>query len=86
MSFLSIFFLIALPLALSPVVLHLFDRRRNVTIEWGAMQFLVEASTQRTSSRRLKQWLLLALRMLAVAALILALARPLLPEIGRAHV
>lgn len=79
MSFLSIFFLIALPLALSPVVLHLFDRRRNVTIEWGAMQFLVEASTQRTSSRRLKQWLLLALRMLAVAALILALARPLLP-------
>ena len=79
MSFLSIFFLIALPLALSPVVLHLFDRRRNVTIEWGAMQFLVEANTQRTSARRLKQWLLLALRMLAVAALILALARPMLP-------
>ncbi len=35
-------------------------------IEWGAMQFLEEASTQRTSARRLKQWLLLALRMLAV--------------------
>lgn len=79
MSFLSIIFLAALPLAFSPVLLHLFDRRRKVMIEWGAMQFLEEASTQRTSARRLKQWLLLALRMLAVAALVLALARPMLP-------
>ncbi len=79
MSFLSVFFLMAMPLALTPVVLHLFDRRRKVTIEWGAMQFLVEATTQKTSARRLKQWLLLALRMLAVAALVLALARPMLP-------
>ncbi len=79
MTFLSTFFLLALPLALAPVLLHLFDRRRNVTVEWGAMQFLVEATTQRTSARKLKQWLLLALRMLAVAALVLALARPLLP-------
>lgn len=79
MSFLSIIFLAALPLALSPVLLHLLDRRRKVTIEWGAMQFLEEATTQRTSARRLKQWLLLALRMLAVAALVLALARPMLP-------
>lgn len=79
MTFLSVFFLIAMPLALTPVVLHLFDRRRSVTIEWGAMQFLEEATTQRTSARRLKQWLLLALRMLAVSALVLALARPMLP-------
>ena len=79
MTFLSVFFLMAMPLALAPVVLHLFDRRRKVTIEWGAMQFLEEATTQRTSARKLKQWLLLALRMLALAALVLALARPLLP-------
>jgi hypothetical protein len=79
MTFLSTIFLLALPLALAPVVLHLFDRRRNVTIEWGAMQFLVDASTQRTSARRLKHWLLLLLRMLAVAALVTALARPMLP-------
>ena len=76
MIFLSTIFLIALPLALAPILLHLFDRRRNVTIEWGAMEFLLEASTRRTSSRKLKQWLLLLLRVLAVAALVLALAQP----------
>ena len=79
MSFLSITFLVALPLALAPILLHLFDRRRNVTIEWGAMEFLVDAATRRTSARKLKQWLLLALRVLAIAALIFALARPKLP-------
>lgn len=79
MSFLSIAFLFALPLVAAPLLLHLFDRRRNETVQWGAMQFLMEASARKTSSRKLKQWLLLLLRCLAIAALILALARPLLP-------
>jgi hypothetical protein len=78
-GFLSITFLVALPLALAPILLHLFDRRRNVTIEWGAMEFLRDAATRRTSARKIKQWLLLALRVLAIAALVLALARPKLP-------
>ena len=79
MSFLSIAFLVGLPLAALPVLLHLFDRRRNVEIEWGAMQFLVEAQAQQTSSRRLKQWLLVAMRVLALTALIFALAQPMMP-------
>ena len=79
MSFLSIAFLFALPLAAAPLLLHFFDRRRNTVIHWGAMQFLMEASARKTSARRLKQWLLLLLRCLAIALLILALARPLLP-------
>ncbi|MCA9068306.1 MAG: BatA domain-containing protein, partial [Planctomycetaceae bacterium] len=79
MSFLSITFLTALPLAVLPIVLHLFDRRRNVVIEWGAMQFLMEAAAQRTSARRLKQWLLILLRVLTLLFLILALAQPTLP-------
>jgi hypothetical protein len=78
-SFLSIAFLIALPLAAAPIVLHLFDRRRSVVIEWGAMQFLAEAATRRTSARTFQHWLLLLLRVLSVAALVLALARPLVP-------
>lgn len=79
MSFLSVAFLFALPLAAAPLLLHLFDRRRNVEIHWGAMEFLIAASNQKTSARRFKQWLLLLLRMLAIAALIFALARPLIP-------
>lgn len=79
MDFGSTAFLIALPLAAAPILLHLFDRRRQVVIEWGAMQFLMEAATRRTSARRFKQWLLLLLRVIAIASLVLALARPLLP-------
>ncbi|EMI18413.1 membrane protein containing DUF1550, partial [Rhodopirellula maiorica SM1] len=80
MSFLSVAFLLALPLAAAPLLLHLFDRRRNTEIQWGAMQFLMEASARKTSARRMKQWLLLLLRCLAIAALVFALARPLLPS------
>ncbi len=79
MSFLGLAFLFALPLAALPVVLHLFDRRRNVVIEWGAMQFLQEAAAEKTSARKLKQWLLVLLRVLTLIVLILALARPMLP-------
>ena len=79
MTFLTTAFLIALPLAAAPILLHLFDRRRNVVIEWGAMDFLMEAVARKTSARKLKQWILLLLRVLAIAALVLALAQPLLP-------
>ncbi len=77
MSFLGLTFLFALPLASAPILLHLFDRQRNVVIEWGAMQFLVQAARRRTSARRLQQWLLLLLRTLAIVCLVMALARPL---------
>ena len=79
MTFLTTAFLFALPLAAAPILLHLFDRRRNVVIDWGAMEFLMEAVARKTSARKLKQWILLLLRVLAVAALVLALAQPLLP-------
>lgn len=79
MSFLGAAFLLALPLTAAPLLLHLFDRRRNEVISWGAMQFLVDASAKKSSARRLKQWLLLLLRALVIAAMICALARPLLP-------
>lgn len=79
MIFLGIAFLAALPLAAAPIVLHLFDRQRSVVIEWGAMQFLAEAAARKRSARRLRHWLLLLLRVSAIAALVLALARPLVP-------
>lgn len=81
MSFLSIAFLFALPLASAPILLHLFDRRRNLVIEWGAMQFLVEAVRRRQNARRLQQWFLLLLRSLAIFCLVMALARPLVNSV-----
>ncbi len=61
-----------------PVVLHLFFRRRYVTLRWAAMRFLKEAVERSASRRRLTQILLMAVRMLLLALLALAFARPYL--------
>ena len=79
MSFLSSFFLYALPAAAVPVIVHLLAKRRKKTIAWGAMQFLARANPRAKRSWRLKDLLLLLLRILVLAGFILALARPLVP-------
>lgn len=64
--------------AMIPLVLHLLARSRHRTVDWGAMIFLegIEANVSRAA--RLRQWVLLALRMLLVGTLATALARPVL--------
>ncbi len=66
-----------MPLVAVPVAIHLMHRRSRTPVRWGAMQFLQTAATQRQSRRRLDRWLHVLLRMLAIAGLIIALARPL---------
>ena len=59
-----------------PLALHFFYKARYRKLPWAAMEFLKEAIEQ--TSRRLKfqEWILLALRCLALILLALALARP----------
>ncbi|MBM3979319.1 MAG: VWA domain-containing protein [Planctomycetes bacterium] len=59
-----------------PIALHFFYRARYKPLPWAPMKFLKEAVEQ--TSRRLKfqEWVLLALRCLALILLALALARP----------
>src|SRR5215207_2397870 len=59
-----------------PIALHFFYRARYKPLPWAPMKFLKEAIEQ--TSRRLKfqEWILLALRCLALILLALALARP----------
>lgn len=59
-----------------PIALHFFYRARYRPLPWAPMKFLKEAVEQ--TSRRLKfqEWILLALRCLAIILLALALARP----------
>ena len=59
-----------------PILIHLFSRRRFRRIEWGAMRFLLEAEKENRRRLRVEQWLLIALRCLALALLALLLARP----------
>ncbi|GAB4253224.1 MAG: BatA domain-containing protein [Candidatus Methylacidiphilales bacterium] len=77
MTFLAPALLGLLPLALAPVVLHLLNRMRHRTVRWGAMMFLLAATRESTRHAKLRQWLILACRCLALAALLLALARPM---------
>jgi hypothetical protein len=77
MSFLQPWMLAVIPLAAIPIVIHLVNQRRFQTVPWAAMRFLLEANRMSSGYTRLRQWLILAMRTLAVLALILFTARPL---------
>lgn len=78
MTFLNATLLFGLIAAMVPVVVHWFARTRYDEVDWAATMFL--ASDERTTRKtRIDQWLLLALRMTAVAILAFALAAPSLP-------
>jgi hypothetical protein len=77
MTFLQPEILFALPLVLLPVIIHLINRLRHRPQPWAAMRFLVAATQSSTSQAKLRQWLILLFRTLAVLMLILFLGRPL---------
>ena len=85
MSFLSPIFLLGLPLLAIPVGIHLLNRRQQKVLNWGAMRFLMKASTRRRRLWRFSDLLLLLLRVLAFLFIIGALARPLLPVTWLGH-
>lgn len=78
MSFLSPLALIALVLTSLPVIIHLLARRRAARLDFPTLRYLRETPSFRLRPRRIREPLLLALRLLALVLLILGLARPLL--------
>lgn len=77
MLFLSPALLWFLAAASVPIAIHLINRRRHKTIRWAAMQFLLKAARQSRGKKKLRNILILACRALAIAALALAAARPI---------
>jgi hypothetical protein len=77
MSFLQPLLLFGLPLIGLPILIHLINQWRHKTLPWGAMMFLLDAKRMTRGMARLRFWLIMATRMLAVAALCFAMARPL---------
>ena len=77
MTFLQPLVLAALPLVSLPIIIHLINQRRFQTVQWAAMMFLLSARALSRGYSRLRNWLIMALRMLAVAAVIFAVGRPL---------
>ncbi|MGC9037072.1 MAG: BatA domain-containing protein, partial [Verrucomicrobiia bacterium] len=69
--------LYGLPLALLPVIIHLLNKLRHRSVRWAAMMFLLSANRTATRQARIKQWLILLMRVFAVAALVFVVSRPL---------
>ena len=63
-------------LAAVPLLIHILNRRRHRPLPWAAMRFVLAAHRRTRRRVRLENWLLLFLRMAAVAVLALAIARP----------
>jgi hypothetical protein len=77
MTFLQPLMLLALPLAALPVIIHLIHLYRRRQVKWAAMMFLMAAQRMNKGLSRLRQVLILALRVIVLAALVLAVCRPL---------
>ena len=78
MTFLQPLILWGLPLVLLPVIIHLINRMRHRPRQWAAMQFLLAATRSSTSHAKLRNLLIMLMRILAVLALLIFLARPLI--------
>lgn len=63
-----------------PIAIHLFNFRRTRRIYFSNVSLLKNVEMETSSFRRLKQYLILATRVLAIAALALAFAQPYLPS------
>ncbi len=77
MSFLQPWLLLGLPLLFLPIIIHLINQWRYQTKKWGAMMFLLAANRMARGYAKIRQYLILAARMLAIAGLIFAISRPL---------
>jgi len=77
MNFIQPWFLVALPLIAVPIIIHLVNQRRFQTVPWAAMMFLMQASRMSAGYTKLRQWLILLMRALAVACLVFFTSRPL---------
>lgn len=78
MGFLSPLFFIGALAAAVPIVLHMLKREPEARVMFPAVHLLVHAPVEHSSRRRLRELLLLALRVAALLALAFAFARPFL--------
>src|SRR3954469_9880137 len=76
MSFLSPLFFLGLGAVAIPILVHLNQRERKRVVQFPSLMFLQRIPYQSVRRRRIRHWLLLAMRVAAIALLVLAFARP----------
>lgn len=72
-------FLICLAAIAIPIVVHLFNFRRYKKVYFSNVERLTELTQETRKQSTLRQYLILALRILAIVFLVLAFAQPVIP-------
>ncbi len=80
MSFLTPLFIVGLGAIAVPIFVHLIQRQRRDIIQFPSLMFLRKIPYQSVERRRIHNWLLLLLRIAAMALIALAFARPFLKQ------
>ena len=75
-TFLNQWFLLGLPFAAIPIVIHLLSRKKTIIKPFSYIKFISMASLKVVRIHKIKQWLLLALRTLAIMLIVFLFARP----------
>ncbi|MDZ4404734.1 BatA domain-containing protein [Prosthecobacter sp.] len=78
MTFLNVILLAGAAAFLIPLIIHLLNKRKVITVRWGAMHLLHEVIRQRKRKMKIEQLLLLITRIAIPIVLALCLARPVL--------
>src|SRR5262245_45277817 len=76
MSFLAPLFFAGLAAIVVPILVHLIQRERKTVVEFPSLMFIRRIPYQSVERRRIHNWLLLMMRVAAMALIIAAFARP----------
>src|SRR5688572_32463273 len=76
MSFIAPLFFVALAGLAIPVLIHLIQREKKQIMRFPSLMFVQRVPYKSTQRRRIHNWLLLLVRMAAIALIIGAFARP----------
>lgn len=79
MQFLFPAFLFALAALAVPIIIHLFYFRRFKKVYFTNVRFLREVKEETSARSKIRNWLVLLMRCLAIAFLVFAFAQPFLP-------
>src|SRR5438034_10835999 len=80
MSFIAPLFFVAFAGLAIPVLIHLIQREKKQIIRFPSLMFVQRVPYKSVQRRRIHNWLLLIVRLTALALIIFAFARPFLPR------
>jgi len=63
-----------------PIIIHLFNFKRFKKIYFSNLKFLKDLTAENKNRSKIKKWLLLACRLLALSCLVIAFAQPYIPN------